>query len=270
MLTDTAARLEVVPPEVPPGGELVGGIVFEPFADELRDGVPEPLVLVDDCLYEVGLHLISGHPGDGKTSLLMQWAWIAMAQGRHVAWLDYEGGKNPTLRRLLAIGVPTQLLLERFHYASFPERAEKHLVAVAERWPGSLVVMDSLSKALAYAGINEDDNSEVTKFAVPIVKACIQNDMPIAIIDHVKKQGGGQYSRGAGAKLADVMVHWGVEKTQDFSRNMAGSITVRQHKDREGCLPFASWWKMGDGNGRLTIEPMSGPPDPDNPDAPAL
>ncbi len=257
--------------EIPPGSELVGEIVFEPFDDLLRDGVPEPDVLVDDALYTVGLHLISGHPGDGKMSWCMHLAWMVMGDGRDVVWLDYEGGLKPTLRRLLAVGVPAALLRERFHYAAFPDHAEQHLVAVAARWPGALVVVDSLSKALSYAGIDEDSNTEVTKFVVPIVKACIKREMPLVIIDHVPKNAkGSRYSRGAGAKLADVMVHWGVEKTQDFNRTQAGSITVRQHKDREGCLPFQTWWRMGDGNGRLTIEPMDSPPDPDNPDSPSL
>jgi predicted ATP-dependent serine protease len=256
---------------IPPGAELVGGIVFEPFDELLRTGVPEPDVLVDDALYTVGLHLVSGHPGDGKTSWVMQLAWIAMAEGRDVVWLDYEGGLKPTLRRLLAIGVPAATLRSKFHYAGFPDHAETHLTAVSQRWPGALVVVDSLSKALSYAGIDEDSNTEVTKFVVPIVKACLKNDLPIVIIDHVPKNAkGSRYSRGAGAKLADVMVHWGVEKTQDFNRTQAVSITVHQHKDREGCLPFATWWSMGDGNGRLTIAPMDAPPDPKDPNAPSL
>jgi hypothetical protein len=106
---------------------------------------------------------------------------------------------------------------------------------------------------------------------VPVVKACVQRELPLVIIDHVPKgDKGSKYSRGAGSKLADVMVHWGVTKTQDFNRNQAGSITVKQHKDREGCLPFETWWRMGDGNGRLTIEPLDSPPATDDPDAPTL
>lgn len=265
LLEQVAASLEI-----PPGSEVVGGIVFEPFGDLLRAGVPEPEVLVDDCLYTVGLHLISGHPGDGKTSWMMQLAWIVMGDGRDVCWLDYEGGLKPTLRRLLAIGVPVELLLQRFHYAAFPDHAEQHLNAVHARWPGALVVVDSLSKMLSYAGVNENEPPEVTKYMVPIVKACIKNEMPLAIIDHVAKgDKGSKYSRGAGSKLADVMVHHGVEKTHDFNRTQAGCITVRLHKDREGCLPFQQWWSMGDGNGRLTIAPMDCPPG-DAPDSPAL
>lgn len=265
LLEQVAAALEI-----PPGSEVVGGIVFEPIDVPLRDGVPEPDVLVDDVLYTVGLHLVSGKPGDGKTSWVMQLAWMVMGEGRDVVWLDYEGGMNPTLRRALAVGIPATLLNQRFHYAAFPDHAEQHLDAVAERWPGALVVFDSLSKALSYAGIDEDSNTEVTKYMVPVVKACIRREMPLVIIDHIKKDAkSSAYSRGAGAKLADVMVHWGVEKTQDFNRNQAGSITVRQHKDREGCLPFQQWWSMGDGNGRLTIEPMDCPPG-DTPDSPSL
>ncbi len=251
--------------------EVIGGIVFEDFADVLREGVPDPAVLIDDVLYEVGIHLVSGHPGDGKTSWCMHLAWMAMAEGRHVAWLDYEGGLKPTLRRALAVGIPPALLLSNFHYAAFPDAAEQHLDAVADRWPGCLVVFDSLSKALSYAGADENSPGEVTKYMVPVVKACVKRELPLVIIDHVTKSAnGGKYSRGAGSKLADVMVHWGVEKTSDFSRTVRGSIAVHQLKDREGCLPFATYWTMGDGEGRLTILPTDAPPSQSEDDGPPI
>ena len=258
--------------EIPEDAEIVGGIVFESFAELLEGGVPEAQVLVDDVLYAEGLHIVSGHPGDGKTSWLMQLAWLTMSQGRHVVWLDYEGGIKPTLRRLLAVGVPGELLLERFHYASFPAHAEQHLEAVGERWPGALVVMDSFSKALAYAGVNENDPPEVTQWTVPVVKTCKQHGMPIVIIDHVPKNApGSKYSRGAGSKLADVDVHWRVEKVADFNRDTVGGIEVRQMKDREGYLPFATWWTMGDGQGRLTVVRLNEPPPADgDADSPSI
>lgn len=276
LLKDIAARLDGPPPvplEVPEGAEVIAGIVFQSLADLLEHGVEDPEFLVDDVLYDGDhVHLISAHPGAGKTSFVMQLVWLVMAEQREVVWFDYEGGLKPTVRRLLDVGVPKDLLLTHFHYAGWPADGEKHLAEISQHWAKPpLVVIDSFSKALAAAGVSENANDEVTTWTVQVVRACKQNAMPIVIIDHVPKDSkDSMYSRGAGAKLADVDVHWGIRTEQPFNRKQAGSISVHQHKDRPGFFPFATWWSMGDGNGNLAIAPMDGPPDPDDPDAPAI
>jgi RecA-family ATPase len=133
------------------------------------------------------------------------------------------------------------------------------------------VVIDSLSKALSFAGINENANDEVTKWTMPVVKACKDHAMPIVIIDHVSKAGkDSEYSRGAGAKLADVDVHWRVEKVAEFNRERIGAVTLKQKKDRDGFLPFASYWQVGDGAGNLDVIPIDSPPDPTDTSTPSI
>lgn len=251
--------------------EVVGKIIFEPLDDLLAGSIPDPEVLVDDLLYTQGVHLVSGHPGCGKSTMALFMALQVMHEGGHVVWLDYEAGRLATARRLIAVGAEPGMIAEHFHYAGWPPKAEDHLPLVAERWPGALVVMDSLSKALAFAGIDENANSEVTRWTVKVVKACKDHCMPIVIIDHIAKGGiTSEYSRGAGAKLADVDVHWRIIKDHDFNRVTAGAITVKQMKDREGFLPFATWWEVGDGNGKLTILPTDAPPDQGDKQAPSI
>lgn len=252
-----------------PIGDHAGGIVFESLDFE---DMADPEVLVDDLIYTEGVHLVSGHPGCGKTTIVQHIAHMVMADAGHVVWLDYEAGKRGTARRLLALGIPRDMITERFHYSGWPAEAEKHLAAVAERFPGALVVIDSMSKALSSGGINENDNSEVTSWTVQVVKACKDHALPIVIIDHITKTGDeSQYSRGAGSKLADVDVHWRVKKESEFNRERIGSITLKQVKDREGFFPFASWWQIGDGHGKLVVLPTDGPPDEDgDPDAPGI
>jgi energy-coupling factor transporter ATP-binding protein EcfA2 len=258
-------------PEPDTSAEVVGGIVFTELDFDAE--IPEPEVLVDDLLYTEGVHLISGHPGCGKTTLAAHLAIdVILDKGRQVVWLDYESGKPQTLRRFKAMNTPPSVT-ESLHYALWPVDAEKHLGAVAQRWPGALVVLDSMSKALAQAGIDENANSEVVTWTTQIVKACKDFGLPIVIIDHIAKSGGSsEYSRGAGTKLADVDVHWRVLKTSEFNRTTVGSIEVKQMKDREGYFPFATWWEVGDGNGALTLQPMDGPPadQPEDSNAPAI
>lgn len=254
----------------PPAAALAGGITYQPLDDFLDGNLPEPEVLVDDLIYTEGVHLVSGHPGCGKTTIVQHMAHIAMRDGGHCIWLDYEAGARGTVRRLLNLGIAKELIRTNFHYSPWPVAAEKYLAGVAAQYPGALIVIDSMSKALAAAGISENANDEVTGWTVQVVKACKDHALPIVIIDHVAKAGTGQYSRGAGAKLADVDVHWGVVKTSDFNRERSGTIEIHQHKDREGYLPFTTWWRVGDGHGALDVARLEGPPDPDDDDAPSI
>lgn len=265
-LAAQAVVVRPVPVVIPPGGEAVGTIVFESLDDLLSGELPPPDVLVDDILYAEGVHLASGHPSSGKSLMCLHWAHQVMSEGRHVVWLDHESGMRQTARRIKDMGISHHMVTEFFHYAPFPVQAEEHLAAVAERWPGALVILDSLSKALAALGIGENDNSEVTSWTTKVVRACKTNDLPIVIIDHITKGGtDSDYSRGAGAKLADVDVHWRVLKAEDFNREQAGTIQLKLKKDREGYLKFESWWSVGDGRGNLTIDEANGPPSDDAP-----
>lgn len=254
----------------PPAAVVAAGITYLDLGDYLDGNIPEPEILVDDLIYTEGVHLVSGHPGHGKTTIVQHMAHMTMSQGGHCVWLDYEAGVRGTVRRLLALGIPKELLRTNFHYSPWPVAAEKHLAGVAAQYPGALIVLDSMSKALAAAGISENANDEVTGWTVQVVKACKDFALPIVIIDHVAKTGTGEYSRGAGAKLADVDVHWGVVRTSVFNRERSGTIEIHQKKDREGYLPFTTWWRVGDGHGALDVTRLEGPPDPEDDTAPSI
>lgn len=249
------------PSEIPEPN-AVGSLVFTDLRALLNGDLQPPDVMVDDLLYVEGVHWISGHPGCGKTTLVMNAAWEAMATGRHVVWLDYEGGDRATVRRLREVGVPVDLILERFHYAGWPEDAAASLSAIAERWPFALVVIDSASKALQMAGLDENSPSEVTKWMAPVVKECKRHALPVVVIDHVTKDSTSKqrYARGAGSKLADSDVAWYVELHEPFSRTQAGVIHCVLKKDRDGVLPPAgAWYTVGDGQGSLAVLPTAAP-----------
>jgi len=269
-------EFEGEPPELPeaPVVDSVGPIVFEDLAALIEAGIPEPEILVDDLLYTEGVHWVSGHPGSGKSIVCMHLSMDVMAQGRHVVWLDYEMGMRSTGRRTVAVGISLDRVRNQFHYAGWPPDAEKHLAAIAERWPGAMIVVDSASKALAAAGKDENSAPEVTAWTVEIVRACKNNALPVIVIDHTKKDAkveGNSYARGSGAKLADTDVHLWVDKVEDFDRETVGVLCIHRKKDREGCLPPRTWWRIGDGNGGLPLLP-SEPPEADanDPNKPAI
>lgn len=257
-------ELEGDPPPLPEvtRGDHIGTIDFLDLTAAFNGEIPDPEILVDDMVYEEGVHLISGHPGSGKSIMAKTWAVLAMAEGRHVVWLDYEMGLRATGSRLAACGATLEQLQELFHYAWTPKDAESHLIAVAQRWPGAFVVFDSMSKALKLAGLDENSPGEVTGFTLPLITAAKAHHLPMVLIDHVTKGSkDSRYSRGSGSKLADADVHWTVEKVDEFNRETIGTMNLKLQKDREGFLPFGLWFRVGDGAGGLPVVPIDGPPD---------
>jgi hypothetical protein len=247
------------PPPLAKPPDACGSIVFEDFAKVLAEGVPDPLQLIPDVLYEEGVHWFSGEPGCGKTTLSAAFAVQVMLTGGHVVWLDYEGGMGPTVRRFDAVGLSPKVAAERFHYAGWPTNAEESMAAVAAKYPKALVVFDSASKAQSMKGIDENANTEVTSWTMSLVRAAKQHHLALLIIDHVSKGSTSAYARGAGAKQADTDVHWRVQTVTKFKRDSAGMVVLRNSKDREGFFPEIQWFAVGDGQGNLPVTPCEQP-----------
>lgn len=264
-------------PDVADQPPRCGGIVFEDLASRLRlaiDGKLPPVeTIVDDLLYASGVHWLSGHPGSGKSIMALSIAQMVMGEGRPVVWIDYENGLDMTVRRMADADMDFDLAVAQFHYAWYPQKAETYLDDIAEAYPGALVVIDSASKALQLAGIDENSPGEVTAWTVPIIRACKANSMPALVIDHVTKATKpreNRYARGAGAKLADADVHLMVEVVEEFTREQQGLVCLHRAKDREGYLPLHQWYRIGDGKGKLPVLPTDPPADIDAPDEPSL
>lgn len=250
----------VSPPPLPKPPDACGSIVFEDFGQALATGVPEPVQLIQGVLYDEGVHWLSGEPDSGKTTLAAAFALQSMCLGLHVVWLDFEGGLNPSVRRFAAVGLGAALASSNFHYAGWPVDPEGSLAAVAARWPGALIVFDSASKAQSAQGVEENDNTAVTAWTMRLVRAAKQEHLSLVVIDHISK--GAQesrYARGAGSKQADTDVHWRAIKVTEFDRNNAGCVMLVRKKDREGYMPAAQWFAVGDGAGGLPVAPCDPP-----------
>lgn len=238
----------------------VGPFTFIDLGPAYRGELPPPEVIVDDMLYDQGIHLFSGHPGSGKSILAMAMADFMLAEQRHVAWLDWEMGERATGQRLREMDVEISGVLERFHYAWCPKDPENHLAVLAEHYDRPLIVFDSLSKALRQSGIDENSPGEVTAWTMKVIQVCKAYRLPLIIIDHVSKNAKDKrYSRGAGSKLADVDVHWHIDVLQEFDRSTQGIVRLLRAKDREGYMPQQNFFTIGDGHGRLPVVPTDDP-----------
>ena len=229
-----------------------------------------PPVTVPGLLVAGQAHWYMGHPESGKSTLALHAAHEVMKLGLHVVWIDWEMGARQAKRRARAVGVSDDLLSDQFHYTAFPAEfntgaGTARLLHDLERWPGSLVVLDSCSKALSAAGLDENSPTDATKWTTSVVLPLREAGATLLVIDHVSKSAtrSQPYPRGAGSKLADTDVALFIEATRKFSRARSGELAVTKQKDREGVLPDGTQrYSIGDGQGGLPIERLDDESDP--------
>ena len=236
-------------------------IEFEDLGAVLDGGLEAPPLLVESLLVSGQVNWLSGHPENGKTTVALWAALKHIRNGGHVIWLDWEGGPRQTLLRLQALSATRDEIVGHFHYAYAPlipadGEAREMLTPLLSQWPDALVVFDSCSKALSVAGIDENDNTESTRWTTRVVMPLRGLGATVLVIDHVAKSAtaSNPYPRGAGAKLADTEVAWYVQKTEDFNQRASGEITLKCQKDRNGILPLKVQLSVGDGEGGLPIK----------------
>ena len=229
-----------------------------------------PPTLVPGLLVAGQAHWYMGHPESGKSTLALHAAREVMTLGMHVIWIDWEMGAMQAKRRAKAVGISDELLSEQFHYTAYPSEfstgaGTARVLHDLDRWPGALVVLDSCSKALSAAGLDENSPTDATKWTTSVVLPLREAGATLLVIDHVSKAAtrSQPYPRGAGSKLADTDVAFYIEATQRFSRARGGELAVTKQKDREGVLPDGTQrYAIGDGEGRLPIERLDDESDP--------
>jgi hypothetical protein len=253
-------RMQIAPlldPTTTTGTTPSAPLTVENLADLDDDKPPATLA---DVLVEAQVNWLCGHPAHGKTTIAMHAALVAARDGRDVLWLDWEGGRAPTKRRLLPMGA-TADDFARIHYVYSPRVSAdadglRSILDVLETLGGgSVVVLDSASKALSAAGLDENSNTDTTKLTTEVVLP-LREHATVVVIDHVTKGATRTtpYARGAGAKLADTEVMWYVEAVEPFSRTKVGEVLLTKHKDREGVLPERVRFEVGDGNAKLPVK----------------
>lgn len=228
----------------------------------VRDGVPDPEWVLPGMFYKAQIHWWHGEPGDGKTFMLLGLMGRLCEEGKTVLWIDEESGHIQTARRLGGFGIDSDALSERFIYHSRPglttDPADLDALfrAVSEARP-DIVVFDSVSDVLDQAGLDEDVNKEVTRWAKQFLEPLkFEYGASVVAIDHVtkSKDSRGKYARGAGAKKSKTDAAWKVVKAKDFNVKRVGLIRLEADKDREGWLEPKLAFQIGGRDGRTILE----------------
>jgi hypothetical protein len=162
-----------------------------------------------------------------------------LERSEKVVFFDAENGKRIVSERLAALGTSTKRLDELLHYYPFPNltldpsHVDSYKALLGEVEP-ELVIFDSLVNFLGSAGLEENSNDDIVKWATRYTRPAREMGVTVVVLDHVPHEG--PHARGASRKKDEVDVMWALKAPQPFDRDTVGRIVLSREKDREGWL----------------------------------
>ena len=199
---------------------------------------------------------IVGPTGSAKTLLLQGLLLEAAHAGVKVGHWDNEMGASPIAFRYRAMGA-TDAELAKIAYYAWPEPTLTDSDAFAEQVAadGSEIVgIDPTADFLSAAGLDEDVNNEVTRWAAAFPQRLTQAGVTTITVDGMPHDRTRQ--RGASQKGYKAALVWTVEVLDEPSKDHVGLVQLSCVKDRFGevgkgaTLAFAVG---GDGAGRIVV-----------------
>ncbi len=222
-----------------------------PFVDVaaiLADGIPEPPAPVSlhradgrALFYKGQVNVIFGDPECGKTWVALAAVQEALADGRRALILDLDhNGPEQTLSRLLALGVPADVLTDadRFRLAEPQEPAELlEVVTVATQWRPAVAVVDSIGELVPMFAASSNSPDEWTSVNRRTLAALALAGAVVIAVDHLPKNTDSR-SLGQTGTLAKRRSIGGVslrvEVREPFVPGRGGCATLTVAKDRPG------------------------------------
>ena len=160
-------------------------IDLEPAAEVIQ----EPVMLGEGMLYRGAVHILTGPPDCGKTTLACWWILQEIRDGGRVLFLDEEGGRQVTAEKFQALGaLPGEPLGYAFPGRTWAEADVWMLAAVTDERKPTLIAWDSSAAFLARAGLDENAAADVTRFYTRVLTPCArQREAAVLVIDHDTK-----------------------------------------------------------------------------------
>jgi hypothetical protein len=153
--------------------------------------------------------------------------------------------------------------LELWHYLYMPTLQPGFINQLMALMPENpLIAVDSYSAAMMYLSREENSATEAGNFWVTELQGAREAGATILVIDQVKQSATARdryAGRGTGAKSFQADVKWFVERYEKFSPTQSGLVKLTLQKDREGVLPAALGFRVGDGEGHLVVSPADVP-----------
>jgi hypothetical protein len=194
-------------------------------------------------VYPAKTHAFNADSESGKSWLALFLCVERILAGEHVVYLDFEADAASIAERLLALELPEELIVERFHYVRpddpFDLAARARLLELVANHGPTVAIIDGVAEVMAMNGWDENANAEIAAFFNAIPRLLERQGCAVVMIDHLVKDKKNQdrYARGGAHKLAGISgAAYKLEKVKDFGRGHAGMARVVVTKDRHGRI----------------------------------
>jgi KaiC/GvpD/RAD55 family RecA-like ATPase len=191
-------------------------------------------------LYPGRIHEFKGHPEAGKGWFALLACRQELRAGNKVAYIDFEDYAEGILERLIAMGIPTEVIANQFMYfhpeESFGDEAQKILFDHLKEDKPTLCIIDSVAEVFSSNALNPNDNADAAKFVTMMPRPLANLGITVVLIDHITKGAENvRFSIGAQHKLAAVSgSSFVIEADQPLGVGMRGSSRIIMAKDRLG------------------------------------
>lgn len=203
------------------------------------------------------VHLIYCRPGRGKTWLGMYSALSLALQGERSLYIDFENTMPLATHRLKLLGASlsdSESIAYMKTYDSLSGLAGEDIVEWVRVNEVKFVVIDSVARALAAAGLDENSNSEVNVFFAGLEKLR-EMGASVLLLDHVGHKSDGvdlPSPRGASAKVDQVAVAYYFDQVEAWKANQSGFAHLVTKKCRFGVRA------EGDVAAKMTVDVVPG------------
>lgn len=214
--------------------EMVRGLV---------DGtLVRPRPTVGGLWYAGRVNGVAGESGSGKSWTALESCAIELKKGETVVYIDLEDSALGIVQRLLDMGVPAEVIAERFIYVhpdeAFRDDVRTDLWATLDAMQPTLVVLDSTGESLALEGIDPNADDGVTQWHQRLARPIAQRGPAVLLIDHLPKSdssaGSPIGSQRKKAAIDGVLLIQMVKAGMHFAKGRAGLAVLKCTKDRNG------------------------------------
>lgn len=205
----------------------------------------EPMVGIElpdkhQMLYAGKSHSLIGETETGKSWLALMCCQAEMDIGRHVVYIHFEeSDPSGTIERLRLLGVDTEMIRERFHFAGPENRITATAIEEARATSPSLVIIDGVNDGMALHGHGIYEPDGVSLFRRRIVRPFTGAGASVLELDHVTKNADtrGRDAFGSVHKGNNIDgARFALETVQPFGRGRNGESRLYVTKDRPGFL----------------------------------
>jgi hypothetical protein len=211
-----------------------------------EDVTPTILTKTDgqSLFYRGKVNSIYGESGCCKTWVLALAMAQELAQGHHIAYIDFEDRASTLAERLYILGCNKIQVEQHTHYshpyaANTPQEIE-NLVEYLTVYNVTLVGIDSTGEALALNSLNPNADEEVAAWYREIPKRLAETEASVVLVDHSPKNDDHSSGHAIGSQRKKAAIDgasYKIKNPKPFSKEYSlkvGQITIKCTKDRHG------------------------------------